>query len=83
MVFKIMITCLNASPGICHRECGCLQGSPVSEALFNFVNAWSLMFWPLFVADKKRDRVENKLGWWLGVMVCFCQSHQNIPSAPH
>jgi hypothetical protein len=51
-----------------------MQGNPVSEALFNFVNAWSLMFWPLMLADAKRHRVTNKIWWWTGIMV---------PSPPH
>ena len=45
------------------------QGNPVSEALFNFVNAWSLMFWPLLLADRKRTRVKRKILWWTVIMV--------------
>jgi len=44
------------------------DGNPVSEALFNFVNAWSLMFWPLILADSKRHRTSNKFWWWTGIM---------------
>ena len=47
-----------------------MQGIPVSEALFNFVNAWSLMFLPLILSDKKRNRVGKKVLWWTGIMVC-------------
>lgn len=45
------------------------DGNPVSEALFNFVNAWSLMFWPLILADSKRHRISNKIWWWTGIMI--------------
>ena len=43
----------------------------MSEALFNFVNAWSLMFWPLMLSDSKRNRTSKKIYWWTGVMVSF------------
>ena len=46
-----------------------MQGVPVSEALFNFVNAWSLMFLPLILSDSKRKRVDRKVAWWTGFMV--------------
>lgn len=39
---------------------------PVSEALFNFVNAWSLMFWPAMLADPLGRRVPNKFPIWVG-----------------
>jgi hypothetical protein len=41
---------------------------PVDEALFNFVNAWSLMMWPLWVADPRGQRVKQKPLIWLGTM---------------
>jgi hypothetical protein len=49
----------------------CVAEHPVSEALFNFVSAWSLMFWPAMVADpltKKKMGFSTKFGLWLGVM---------------
>ncbi|KAL3161634.1 hypothetical protein ABBQ32_010489 [Trebouxia sp. C0010 RCD-2024] len=39
---------------------------PVYEALFNLVNVWSLMLWPLMLADKKGAKVKNKFGIYLG-----------------
>ncbi|QDZ22587.1 hypothetical protein A3770_08p51050 [Chloropicon primus] len=36
---------------------------PVNEALFNLVNAWSLMFLPLLLRDTKSEGM-NKTGWW-------------------
>ncbi|KAL0050493.1 hypothetical protein WJX82_000777 [Trebouxia sp. C0006] len=39
---------------------------PVNEALFNLVNVWSLMLWPLMLADKKGAKVKNKFGIYLG-----------------
>lgn len=44
----------------------CVAEHPVSEALFNFVNAWSLMFWPAMLADPLSRRVPNKFGLWVG-----------------
>ncbi|PSC68605.1 polyketide cyclase [Micractinium conductrix] len=44
----------------------CIAEHPVSEALFNFVNAWSLMFWPVMVADPLGRRVPNKFPIWVG-----------------
>ncbi|KAL4437246.1 hypothetical protein ABPG75_004385 [Micractinium tetrahymenae] len=44
----------------------CVAEHPVSEALFNFMNAWSLMWWPVMLADPLGRRVENKLGLWVG-----------------
>lgn len=58
-----------------------LQGNPVSEALFNFVNAWSLMFWPLLLSDAKRDRTEKKILWWTGIMVRIKCSQQSKHSS--
>ena len=46
-----------------------LQEHPVSEALFNFVNAWSLMLWPLMVTDRKGEHVGNKGLWYIGTQV--------------
>lgn len=39
------------------------------EALFNLVNVWSLMLWPLMLADKKGAKVKNKFGIYLGTQV--------------
>ncbi|KAK9812268.1 hypothetical protein WJX73_009037 [Symbiochloris irregularis] len=39
---------------------------PVSEALFNFVNAYSLMLWPLMAADMKSIKIKGKFWWWVG-----------------
>ena len=36
---------------------------PVNEALFNFVNAWSLMFYPLLLRDTKSVSLP-KTAWW-------------------
>ena len=41
---------------------------PVDEALFNFVNAWSLMMLPTWVADPKSFRVPNKFAIWIGTL---------------
>lgn len=43
---------------------------PVDEGIFNFINAWSLMFLPLMVADPKGSSIpwKNKLQLWIGVM---------------
>lgn len=46
-----------------------VQEHPVNEALFNLVNVWSLMLWPLMLADKKGVKVKNKFGWYLGTQV--------------
>lgn len=46
----------------------CIAEHPVSEALFNFVNAWSLMMLPAMVMDKQGEKVENKFQLWLGTM---------------
>lgn len=37
--------------------------NPVSEAVFNFVNAWSFMFLPVLLADRESDGI-NKVGFW-------------------
>lgn len=47
----------------------CRQVHPVSLGLFNFVNAWSMMFWPLMLADRKGAAVKNRFPLWLGTQV--------------
>ena len=47
----------------------CVAEHPVSEGIFNFVNAWSLMFWPVMLADPRGTRVKNKLPLWVGTQV--------------
>jgi hypothetical protein len=42
---------------------------PVSEALFNFVNAWSMMWWPAILADDRSRKVKQRLPLWIGTMV--------------
>lgn len=39
---------------------------PVTLGLFNFVNAWSMMLWPLMLADKKGAAVKNRFPLYLG-----------------
>ncbi len=39
------------------------------QAVFNFVNAWSLMLGPLMFADRKAANVPKKLPLWIGTMV--------------
>ena len=46
-----------------------VQENPVNEALFNLVNVWSLMLWPLMLADEKGAKVKNKFGIYLGTQV--------------
>ena len=41
----------------------------MNEALFNLVNVWSLMLWPLMLADPKGTKVKNKFGIYLGTQV--------------
>ena len=41
---------------------------PVDEGIFNLISAWSLMWWPLWMADPKGTSVDNKLGLWIGTM---------------
>lgn len=41
---------------------------PVSEAVFNIMNAWGLMFLPVLLTDPASNKVDNKVVWWLGVM---------------
>lgn len=46
-----------------------MQVHPVSLGLFNFVNAWSMMFWPIMLADRKGGAVKNRFKLWLGTQV--------------
>lgn len=46
-----------------------IQENPVFEALFNFVNVWSLMLWPLMLADPKGVKVKNKAAMYGGTQV--------------
>lgn len=39
------------------------------EALFNLVNVWSLMLWPLMLADPKGVKVKNKAVIYGGTQV--------------
>ncbi|GIL83829.1 hypothetical protein Vretimale_10594 [Volvox reticuliferus] len=44
---------------------------PVSEAVFNFVNAWSLMALPYMLADgrsRKLGGAKGVVAWWTGIM---------------
>ena len=43
-----------------------LQVHPVSLGIFNFVNAWSMMFWPVMLADRKGQAVKQRFPLWLG-----------------
>lgn len=40
------------------------------EALFNLVNVWSLMLWPLMLADPKGVKVKKKAALYGGTQVC-------------
>ena len=46
-----------------------LRPEQVDEALFNLVNAWSMMFWPAMLADPRGARVKSRTALWLGTMV--------------
>ncbi len=46
----------------------CVAENPVSEAIFNFVCAWSLMMLPLWGADPRGKRVAARVPLWLGTM---------------
>lgn len=46
----------------------CVAEHPVDEALFNFVNAWSMMMWPAWVADPQGKKVDKKLPIFIGTM---------------
>lgn len=43
--------------------------NPVGEALFNFVNAWSLLFLPLLATDRRARRVRRWPLQFVGVML--------------
>lgn len=47
----------------------CIPEHPVSEALFNFVAAWGLLFLPLMATDRAGRRVEHWPLWWMGIML--------------
>ena len=57
--------------GKCRRESQglCWQVHPVTLGVFNFVNAWSMMLWPLMLADKKGAAVKNRFPLYLGTQV--------------
>uniref|UniRef100_A0A7S3VQV0 SnoaL-like domain-containing protein n=1 Tax=Dunaliella tertiolecta TaxID=3047 RepID=A0A7S3VQV0_DUNTE len=42
--------------------------NPVSEALFNFIAAWGVLFLPVILTEKKSAKVQNKWGWWTAIM---------------
>ena len=41
----------------------------MNAGVFNFVIAWSLMLWPLMLADRKGAAVKDRFPLWLGTMV--------------
>lgn len=41
---------------------------PVSEAVFNFVNAWGMMFLPVILTEARSQKVPRKLLQWTGIM---------------
>lgn len=41
---------------------------PVSEAVFNFVNAWGMMFLPVILTEARSRKVPRKLAQWTGIM---------------
>ena len=43
-----------------------MQVHPVSLGIFNFVNAWSMMFWPVMLADRKGQAVKQRFPLWFG-----------------
>jgi hypothetical protein len=47
----------------------CIPEHPVSEALFNFVAAWGLLFLPLMATDRAGRRVVRWQLWWGGIML--------------
>lgn len=65
--YKVCLDCC----GYLIHDVGCMwtQVHPVSLGLFNFVNAWSMMFWPLMLADRKGAAVKNRFSLWLGTQV--------------
>ncbi|KAG1670978.1 hypothetical protein FOA52_014367 [Chlamydomonas sp. UWO 241] len=46
----------------------CVADHPVYEALFNAINAWSLMCVPLLLSDGRAAKVANRPAWAAGVM---------------
>lgn len=46
-----------------------VQVHPVSLGIFNFVNAWSMMFWPVMLADKKGQACNKRFPLWFGTQV--------------
>lgn len=51
------------------------------QAVFNFVNAWSLMLGPLIFADRKAANVPKKLLLWIGTMVCSLTHRCSVAQA--
>ena len=51
------------------RDAVVVQVHPVSLGIFNFVNAWSMMFWPVMLGDRKGQGVKQRLPLWLGTQV--------------
>lgn len=41
---------------------------PVSEAVFNFVNAWGMMFLPVILTEARSQKVPRKVLQWTGIM---------------
>lgn len=41
---------------------------PVSEAIFNFVNAWGMMFLPVLITEARCQKVPRKILQWTGIM---------------
>lgn len=46
-------------------EVGYLLGIFQQFVIFVQVNAWTLMFWPLMLADRKGEHVKNKFPWYI------------------
>ena len=42
---------------------------PISEAIFNFVNAWGMMFLPVLMSEARCQKVPRKLLQWTGIML--------------
>ena len=53
-----------------------MQVHPVSLGIFNFVNAWSMMFWPVMLADKKGQAVKQRFPLWFGTQATLSLSMQ-------
>ena len=66
------------------RDVLVVQVHPVSLGIFNFVNAWSMMFWPVMLADRKGQGVKQRLPLWLGTQAWLCDTplHQTAPILP-